>query len=71
MDDGLTPCVQEVETSQDLTTPATNHLWLDGFQTAHVPTHSVCVCVCVCVCVRVCVSVHTESVNQCKLSLPL
>ena len=37
MDDGLTTSVQEVETSQDLTTPAANHLWLDGFQSTHVP----------------------------------
>ena len=46
VDDGLTASVKKVETSQDLTTPATNHLWLDGFQTTHVP--GVCVCVYVC-----------------------
>ena len=38
VDDGLTPSVQEVETAQDLTTPATNHLGLDGLQTTHVST---------------------------------
>ena len=40
VDDGLTASVKEVETSQDLPTPAADHLRLDGFQTTHVP--SVC-----------------------------
>ena len=43
MNDGLTAGVEEMETSQDLPTPATNHLRLDGFQTPHVSR--VCVCV--------------------------
>ena len=37
MDDRLATCVEKVKTSENLTTPTTNHFWLDGFQTPHVP----------------------------------
>ena len=37
MDDGRRPGVQELESLQDLTTPAPNHLGFDGFQASHVP----------------------------------
>ena len=57
VDDGLTTSVKKVETSEDLTTPATNHLRLDGFQTTHVPGVCVCVCVHTCVCESECASV--------------
>ena len=47
MDDWLTAGVKEVEASEDLTTPAANHLRLDGFQTTHIPSVRVCTCACV------------------------
>ena len=31
MDDGPTPSVEEMKSPEDLTTPASNHLRLDGF----------------------------------------
>ena len=36
MDDGGQPRVQEGQASQDLSSPAADHLGLDGLQTTHV-----------------------------------
>ncbi len=36
VDDGRGARVQEMEASQDLPAPATDHLWLDGLQPPHV-----------------------------------
>ena len=36
MDDGRSPRVEEVEATQDLSSPAPDDLGLDGLQTTHV-----------------------------------